>query len=113
MTKLPNAEKAFIPLEKLTEYSLNLEHDTGKHKARVFRAAFGWTESDAPLLQSILRSVVQLVNATLQSPTVHGERYVVDFRWTTEKGSAKIRSAWIVRYGEDFPRLTSCYILEE
>jgi hypothetical protein len=26
-------------------------------------------------------------------------------------GQAKVRSGWIVRSGEDFARLTSCYVL--
>ena len=40
-----------------------------------------------------------------------GERFVIDFAATTTVGSATIRSAWIVRTGEEFPRLTTCYIL--
>ncbi len=40
-----------------------------------------------------------------------GARYVLDFQLTGPKGSATVRSAWIVRIGEDFPRFTSCYVL--
>ena len=36
MSLLPNAEFAFVPLEKLTGYVLNPEHPVGKHKAAVF-----------------------------------------------------------------------------
>ncbi|WP_347277307.1 DUF6883 domain-containing protein [Leptolyngbya sp. FACHB-671] len=39
--KLPNAESAFIDLNKLRSYSLNLQHDRGKHKARLFAAILG------------------------------------------------------------------------
>ncbi|WP_420827328.1 hypothetical protein [Halochromatium salexigens] len=28
----------------------------------------------------------------------------------TARGAATVLSAWIVRHGEDFPRLTSCYV---
>jgi hypothetical protein len=30
---------------------------------------------------------------------------------TTPVGRALVPSSWIVRDGEDFPRLTSCYVL--
>ena len=38
-------------------------------------------------------------------------RYVVRFPLTTRKGTATVLSAWIIRHGEDFPRLTTCYIV--
>lgn len=31
--KLPNAENAFVDIEKLRGYCLNLSHPRGKHKA--------------------------------------------------------------------------------
>jgi hypothetical protein len=36
--KLPNAKLASIDLNKLRSYSLNPQHDRGKHKARLFAA---------------------------------------------------------------------------
>ena len=39
----------------------------------------------------------------------NGDRAVVDLAKLT--GEATVRSSWIVRSGEDFPRLTSCYVL--
>ncbi|WP_366516959.1 DUF6883 domain-containing protein [Microcoleus sp. PH2017_38_RDM_U_B] len=33
--KLPNVETAFIDIQKLRDYSLNIEHDRGQHKARL------------------------------------------------------------------------------
>lgn len=41
LMKLPNSEKAFVDIAKLRDYSLNPEHESGGHKARVFRAALG------------------------------------------------------------------------
>ena len=35
----------------------------------------------------------------------------LDFEVTTELGTAKVRSAWIVRVDEDFARLLTCYVL--
>ncbi len=112
MAKLPNGDKAVVPLEKLVGYSLNPEHTTGKHKARVFKAALGLTLDDAPFLREKLLDIASTHEAAPQEPTPYGERYVIDFELTTTAGTAFVRSAWIVRKDEDFPRLTSCYVIE-
>ncbi|NJL19719.1 MAG: hypothetical protein HC895_01075 [Leptolyngbyaceae cyanobacterium SM1_3_5] len=44
--KLPNAEATFIDLAKLQNYSLNLQHDRGQHKARLFAAILGLSSDD-------------------------------------------------------------------
>src|SRR6059036_2362523 len=41
----------------------------------------------------------------------YGRRYTLDFLMETRSGRAWVRSGWIVRAGEDFPRLTTCYVL--
>ncbi len=41
--KLPNAEKAFVDIEKLRGYCLNQFHERGKHKARLFSSILGFT----------------------------------------------------------------------
>ena len=48
---LPNAEKAVVEIAKLLDYSLNTEHEVGKHKARVFKAALGIMIEDAEWLR--------------------------------------------------------------
>jgi hypothetical protein len=45
--KLPNSHLAIVEITKLRDYSLNLEHESGGRKARVFRAALGLTLDDA------------------------------------------------------------------
>ena len=42
-----------------------------------------------------------------------GQRYTIDFWLTTASGAATIRSGWIIRPTEDFPRLTTCYVLRD
>jgi hypothetical protein len=39
----------------------------------------------------------------------YGKRYLIDFAIERAGKRATVRSAWIVRRREDFPRLTSCY----
>jgi hypothetical protein len=108
--KLPNAERAVVEIEKLLTYSLNPEHEVGKHKAVVFRAALGITLDDAAWLrETILRQVVG-TEAARGPVSPFGEKYVVDMEVTRGERSAVVRTTWIVEHGTDFPRLTSCYV---
>ncbi|MGH9835694.1 MAG: DUF6883 domain-containing protein [Blastocatellia bacterium] len=109
--RLPNAERAFVDIAKLRDYSLNPAHEKGKHKARVFRAALGFTEADAERLRQLVIDAALNSEAALGAPTPYGKRFTVDFQVMGINSSVTIRSAWIVRNDEDFPRLTSCYIV--
>ena len=40
-----------------------------------------------------------------------GIHYQIDFEMTGPSGKATVRSFWIVRHVEAFPRLTTCYVL--
>jgi hypothetical protein len=113
MAKLPNGNNAVVSIEKFTEYLLNPEHPTGRHKARVFKAALGLTLENAEFLRDIVQQIAMTGEADHQEPTSYGERYVIDFELATERGTARVRTAWIVHHGEDFPHLTTCYVLEE
>jgi hypothetical protein len=109
--KLPNADRAVVDIEKLRDYCLNPEHRRGCHKARVFKTSLGLTREHAEDLRKALLEVALTNNA---SPLLHdeyGKRYVVDFKATGPSGEAEVRSSWIIRRGENFPRLTSCYVL--
>lgn len=109
--RLPNAERAIIPIEKLTSYALNPDHPTGRHKARVFARALGITADDAELLRSALQRAAAEGDATLGEADEHGQRYQIDFAMTTDIGTETVRSAWIILAGDDVPRLLSCYII--
>ena len=113
--KLPNADRAVVEIEKLRDYSLNPNHPEGKHKARVFLAAIGFKADDAERLRELILEAILTAEAKEQSNTPYGRRFVVDFHIKAEQGLVltikTIRTAWIIRNNEDFPRLTSCYIL--
>jgi len=110
---LPNADRAEVDPRKLTDYCLSSIHPVGKHKAAVFRAALGLTNTDAGQLREWLLQAATVGEALAGRADEFGERFVIDFPAATATGSATVRSAWIVRTGEDFPRLTTCYVLEE
>jgi hypothetical protein len=107
---LPNADRAVVEIAKLRDYCLNPYHEDGKHKARVFAAALGLGRADAEWLRQRLLEAVASQPATVVSETRFGALYVVDFLLTTASRSAIVRSGWVVRYSEDFPRLTTCYV---
>jgi uncharacterized protein DUF6883 len=109
MAKLPNAEHAHVPLEKLRDYALNPLHDEGKHKARVFRAALGFTQADAEKLSHLILEAAQTGEATKSRLLPEGQMYVLDFSIEGEHGAVAIRTAWIIETNKDFPRLGTCY----
>jgi len=108
--KLPNAERAVADIEKLRDYSLNLEHDKGKHKARVFRSALGFTQADAERLRQMVLAAARTEEATLGNLLPYGQMYVLDFDTQGLSGMITIRTAWIIATGTDLPRLVSCYV---
>ncbi len=109
--KLPNANHAFVDIRKLRDYCLNPDHVRGQHKARVFAAVLGITADDADQLRRAILIGVQSADATLHEQDAYGQRYNVDIVVEGPKGQAAVRTIWIIRQGEDFPRLASCYVL--
>ena len=108
--KLPNTDRAIVPVAKLRDYSLNTAHPEGKHKARVFRSALGFTVKDAERLRQMILDAILVNEATEQTSNAYGRRFVVDFNVTGMRGQVIVRSTWLIRKDEDFPRLTSCFI---
>ena len=111
MTRLPNPGSAVVEVRKLRSYCLSLEHPRDRHKARVFASALGLTAGDTEELREALLAAALSGEVAPSREDEYGRRYMLDFPMQTEAGSATIRSGWIVRRGEDFPRLTSCFVL--
>lgn len=108
--KLPNGDRAIVDIRKLSGYCLNPHHSRGRNKARVF-AAVGIREVDAAELRAALLMAARTGEAQPGAPGLYGQRYVVDFEMTRRDNSVRIRNTWMVRTGEELPRLTSCYVL--
>jgi Domain of unknown function (DUF6883) len=109
--RLPNPERAIVDVSKLREYCLNRSHPRGRHKARVFASALGLAAADADTLRRALLDAVLHSQAIPGERDQHGQRFMLDFQMTTPRGTAGVRSVWIVRAGEDFPRLLTCFVL--
>jgi hypothetical protein len=108
--KMPNPDQAIVDIRKLRDYCLSPEHPRGRHKARVFAATLGLTANDADELRRALLAAAYSDTAVLAEGDHYGQRYLLDFAMITGRGRAEVRSCWIVRRGENFPRLTSCYV---
>lgn len=110
--KLPNGACAVVDIEKLRDYCLSSQHPEGRHKARVFLSALGMVSSDAAGLREVLLSAAVVNNdVSMMNADKYGCRYSMDVvvRWDSRE--ALVRSAWIIKTGEEFPRLVSCYVL--
>jgi hypothetical protein len=111
--KLPGAERAIVDVEKLRSYSLSPTHLRGRHKARVFASALKLLQSEAEWLRARLLEAALHGDAMEVEADEYGKRYILDFECVKEGRAVYIRSGWIVRRDEDFPRLTTCYVLSK
>jgi hypothetical protein len=109
--KLPNADRAVVEIEKLRDYCLSSSHPRGRHKARVFITALGIAADDAQELKQAILSAITSEEALPTERDEYGQRFVVDFSMRRQGKEAVVRSSWIIRSTEDYPRLTSCYVL--
>ncbi len=108
---IPNAENAVVDIRKLRDYSLNPEHDYGKHKARLFSSILGMTADNAEELRQILLKIVKTDSARLGRQDEFGQRYTIDFQVEWQDRSGIIRSGWIIEHNSNIPKLTTCYPL--
>lgn len=106
---LPNGDRAIIDPAKLRDYCLSPAHPRGKHKARLFAAALGFTQTDWPILHAALAKAAQGNEATLTRSDEYGRVYEMTFLTTGKTRTVTILAVWIVEPPDDLPRLVSCY----
>jgi hypothetical protein len=110
---LPNYQKAVIPQNKLEKYALNSAHPEGQHKARVFKSALGFDKSNWQLLEQSIINEVSYHEAVLGRDDEYGKRYEVILPITDPNGNtANVLTAWIIKTGEDYPSLSTVYVVE-
>ena len=107
--KLPNAHRARIDRQKITDYLLSSTNPRGRAKADFFQR-FGfridrWEElADALNRQAVSHEVTRVVE------TPFGPRYHVDGPIGSPDGrNPRVRTVWQVDRGSDFPRLITAY----
>jgi len=106
------ASQITIDPAKLTIYALNENHPHGKHKARVFAAALGYTtENYRSLLQQIEVQALE-AKAELQHVDQFGQHFRVHLTITGVAGQvATIRTGWLVPSGDQTAILTTLYVI--
>ncbi|NEP09096.1 MAG: hypothetical protein F6K14_02375 [Symploca sp. SIO2C1] len=109
--KLPNPKDTIIDEQKLVGYCLNPSHPDGQHKARVFKSALNLGIENVEELKVALLEAVTNNDAVVDRRNSYGQKYVIDFAMTCSNQTATIRSVWMIRNDENFPRLVTCYIL--
>jgi len=109
--KLPNYESALIDREKLEKYCLNPEHPEGQHKARVFKSVLDIDLNNLDILIEAFMKGIAQNDAIYTGKNAYGEKYIVDFRMNNQHKYAMVRTAWIIEYSTQLPRLVTCYVL--
>lgn len=104
---LPNYERAEIPRRKIEGYALNPAHESGgKHKARVFRSALGFDQSNWELLKRRILDELPYHEARPGQTSRWGASYVVDLPIEGPNGNVvEVRTVWLFKTGADFPTL--------
>lgn len=107
--KLPNGDRALIPIEKLTGYCLNPNHPKGKHKARVFQSVLNLTADNADVLSALIQQAALSGNVVQQDFTPQGQIFKVD--WEIPNTDRRIlRTTWEIAYSLEIPRLITAFV---
>jgi hypothetical protein len=107
--RLPNADEAVIPREKLRDYLLSPEHAVGRFKAAFF-ASLGYTREDWSALEVDLRSQHLPLDAEEVKATGYGRKFTITGPMRGPSSStAIVTSVWVVRSGEETPRFVTAY----
>jgi hypothetical protein len=83
---------------------------TGRHKARVFKKVFGLTLQDGELLKSAILTQLRKFEIEVIKENKFGKIFTLPMEITLFGKTDEIITSWIIENGEDFPRLTSCYV---
>lgn len=106
---LPNADRAVVAREKITEYLLVLNHPDGGSKARFFYR-FGFRPDEWEVFAEALRSICLGNEIVEVKETTYGVQYVIIGEINTPDGrNPTIRAVWQIDHGADYPRFISAY----
>ena len=105
--RLPEAHVAIIDERKVCDYLLSPAHVVGHTKARFF-GRLGFTARNWRQFQTQLITLVQHADATATESNRLGQKYEVRGIIRALNGRvAGVVTVWIVRHGENRPRLVT------
>ena len=106
---LPNADRAVIDPAKIRDYLLAPVHPVGRFKARFF-VSLGYGPDQWGRLQDDILAIARSGTISAETATTYGRKFEVDGILTAPSGrSATVRTVWIIRVEEDFPRLVTVF----
>lgn len=73
----------------------------------------GLKTGDADELKAALLKAASETDCLENEKDEFGQRYQIDFIFSRQERSAVIRSFWIIKIGEQFPRFVSCFVKGE
>jgi hypothetical protein len=111
MLLLPNHSASQLEIAKLRDYCLNSDHPRGRHKARQFASSLGIYASDAEWLRENILQSISAAEAFRQTTDDFGQRWRVDMLLARQNRRAMIRTIWMIRHNETFPRFITCWVL--
>lgn len=106
--KLPNGHQADLG-NKIENYCLNPNHQKGKNKATLFQKRLGINLENLEILKKAIKQAAITESVVIRKINEYGTHYNLKFLLKTDVGESLILVAWTIRTGEDFPRLTNCY----
>ena len=110
LMEFPNPKAAVVDISKLEDYCLSPDHPRGKNKARVFLSVLGIGQSDAAELRRLILAAIADADCEPGISDIYGTRFHADLSISFKNRIGLIRTTWMVRASEDFPRLTTCYL---
>ena len=106
--KIPNADRAIVPREKLQDYLLSPTHPVGRFKAAFF-GSIGYTQVDWEALEHQIRRLLDN-EAVEGEETRYGKKYEVHGTITGLTGQeVSLVTVWVILAEEDVPRFVTAY----
>lgn len=107
--KFPRFERATIEPEKVRDYLLSTEHTVGQFKAAFF-SLLGYSRGHWRRLEVDLRTIARTGRPVSVGSNAFGQKFEVSGILMGPSGrKAAVVTVWIVRPGEDVPRLVTAY----
>ena len=111
--RLPNAERATVSTAKITHYLLARGHPRGGPKAAFFES-FGFALDRWQELRDAILAHAQTGAVVGTQTTPYGQVYEVNGLLGAPDGrNPVVLVVWMIRSGEDFPRLVTAVPSEE
>lgn len=104
----------YIPIKKITDYALKLNHPSGGDKAYMFKKHLGYTQDNYFYLVTQIKEMALIANAIERPPNEHGRIFQVDLKilGNDEEQKETVRTGWIVKPNSNIAQLTTLYIIE-